>query len=1351
MLWSVDLRFFKSGNNMPGSPPYSKKIILQFIRLVFPWTVLLLGALLFFYFVEIDTEKSKIETDESLNVGIGKKVVIKDLVEVSKDLLVLSGNSGFSNMGNPALFNGVEHLGKEFQNYSKNKQLYDQIRYLDENGREIIRVNYQDGKAVLVPGSELQDKSGRYYFRDAIALEKGDIYVSPFDLNIEHGEIEIPYKPMIRLATPVHNKDGHRIGIVVLNYLGSKLLDGLRHTLANIIDHSMLLNSDGYWLLGPESGMEWGFMFGNDVRFGARDADAWKIIRDSDSGQFYNAKGLYTYETIYPLREVGAGVANVDSTRDRAKDAYRWKLVSHLPQDKIDIVASGMVEKILFFILPIYIILLLGGAWLTVVRARQDETEEGLILREKALMAAANMVVITDTDGIVQWVNPAFTECTGYTFDEVVGSSAQMLKSGKHNAQFYQELWETITAGDVWRGEFINRKKDGTIYHDEATITPVKDRTGKIVRYIAIKQDVTERKKAEERLRKNKANLALEIKRRERKAIEDEVMAVLFQLALSTTPMKDYLTQSIESLVTSVPWSAIIPKGAIFLTESGGEQEVLHFVASYNLSPDLEDRCSTIPFGKCLCGRAAQNREITYSSCTNHKRDETVPVMPQHGHYVVPIMEDDDVIGVMLIYLPEGHERDMHEEIFLGRVADIISMGITRRYINLSLIEAKEEAEAGSRAKSAFLAAMSHEIRTPMNGVLGMSELLMDTRLNDEQREFAEIIISSARALLTIINDILDFSKIEAGKMDFSPSNFDLEKAAYDVTQLMLGEAEVRGLELMFQYEPGCHKFFNADAGRIRQILMNLIGNALKFTNEGFVSVNITGQQLDDKHMEMKVSVQDTGIGIEPEVVNQIFQPFSQADVSTTRKFGGTGLGLTISKQLVEMLGGSIGVDSTPGVGSTFWFTMHLPMVESMGDIPEADLEGIRVLVVDDNDVNRRMLQEQLEHMSMSVDVAADAEEAMEMIGDAQAVANPYELILLDHHMPQQSGEELGKRILSDKELSDIPLILLTSSGRRGDGKYFKDLGFSGYLTKPVHSETLRLTMAGVLGLKQESRDEPIFLTSYHVPNPEQDTAEFKQQFAGRHIILAEDNMVNQRVACTLLRKMGLKVTAVDNGKRAIDAWRKTGCDLILMDCQMPEMDGYKATENIRQIEGEAGGHVPIVALTANAMEADRNRCIEAGMDDYVSKPFKQRLLIRVLQRWLATDGGSILPGRKPTPAQSIEGDDGTMDSVLDMAVYDGLRKLMGGEFAELINAYKEDTEEFVKLLRDACDRDDHAAMQVPAHSMKSSSANIGAVRLSALAKKLEEQVRSDTLQDVEGQVAAIEDEFERVVMELDR
>jgi CheY-like chemotaxis protein/HPt (histidine-containing phosphotransfer) domain-containing protein len=503
--------------------------------------------------------------------------------------------------------------------------------------------------------------------------------------------------------------------------------------------------------------------------------------------------------------------------------------------------------------------------------------------------------------------------------------------------------------------------------------------------------------------------------------------------------------------------------------------------------------------------------------------------------------------------------------------------------------------------------------------------------------------------------------------------------------------------------------------------------------------------------MEMHVSVQDTGIGMEPDVVEEIFKPFSQADASTTRKYGGTGLGLTISKQLVEMMGGTIGVNSTPDVGSTFWFTLPVPMVEALEAIPEVELAGVSALVVDDNAINRRLLRDQLDHISMQVDLAADAEEAMQKLRSALVDGNPYQLLLLDHHMPDVDGEELGKMVLADKDLSDTPLILLTSGGQRGDGKHFKELGFSAYLTKPVHSETLRHTMSGVLALKREQRDEPVFLTSYHVPSPEWGSKEYANQFSGQQIILAEDNKVNQKVACTLLGKLGLNVTAVENGKRAVDEWRKAGCDLILMDCHMPVMDGYQATSHIRQIERETGGHVPIVALTANALESDRTRCLDAGMDDYVAKPFKQRLLVTVLQRWLQSSSGGSSPN-SDTAVTEDKVDDRELEiqEAVDKSVLENLRSLMGDDFIELLSAYKEDTEEFTKSLRDACDREDYAALQVPAHSMKSSSANIGAAYLSALAKKLEEQVRSESIKDVEQQVAEIEQEFARVVGELD-
>jgi PAS domain S-box-containing protein len=1463
----------------------SHNMVWQFIKLVFPWAISIFIVLSIYYFAEIDVERRRIETTEARNIGIGKKVVAKDLESIGTDLIVLSQNTGFFDLRNSSAPHNERHLGEEFLIFSKSKRLYDQIRYLDEDGIEIVRVNFNQGRASLVPRDELQNKADRYYFRESISLNRGEIYVSPFDLNIEHGAVEVPYKPVIRLATPVFDNNERKIGVVILNYFGSRLLTNLKTNLANIIDHTMLINSDGYWLLNPDPSQEWGFMFDAGARFSTSYMHAWDEIDKTDSGQFYNDNGLFTYETIYPLREVGFE-NKVNEKKDlegTVSAEYKWKLVSHVSQDKINAIASGLINKMLLIALPLYAIFLLGGAWVTYIRfrhsdieqalldskqrmratfersidaiitidcngrivefnpsaevmfgcgfddvcgqliteliipddlgtqyqngmdflfnagqssgmgdrirlaakrkngeefpaeltltpitvddkslvtafirdlSRQKKAEEGLKLREAALMAAANMVVITDTDGIVQWVNPAFTQCTGYSFEEIVGDSTKILNSGKQDKTFFQDMWDTIRAGEVWRGEFVNKRKDGSLYMDEATITPVKDDAGNIIQFIAIKQDITERKKAEDKLRENERHLADEVKRRERKAVEDEVMAELFQLALTSMPMTEYLELCIEIMVTSVPWFNMLPQGVVLLAQKDGSHDVLKFTASYNIDAEVKEHYATVAFGKCLCRQAAQNREIVFSDVVDNCDETANQNMPQYGNYNVPILEDDDVLGVLTIYLPEGHLRNLHEEIFLGRVADILSMGIYRRYSNLSLIKAKDDAEAGSRAKSAFLATMSHEIRTPMNGVLGMSELLIGTSLDAEQREFAETIISSARALLTIINDILDFSKIEAGKLDLTSVSFDLERAAHDVTQLMAPLAEDKGLELMLNYQPGSHRHFMADAGRIRQILVNLVGNALKFTSEGYVLINIECQQLSDEEMEVNISIQDTGIGIEQEKITELFQPFSQADESTTRKYGGTGLGLAVSKQLIELMGGAIGVNSTPGVGSTFWFTLNLPVIEAPEPIPEAELDGLRVLVVDDNPINRRLLGDQLEHLSMVVDLAVDANEAMVLAREAVAAGNPYRLFLLDHHMPITDGKELGKTILSDKDLSDSLLILLTSGGQRGDGEHFKEIGFAAYLTKPVHSETLRHTMAGVLGFKQEHHGKPIFLTSYQVPNPGWDAVGEDNSFDGRHIILAEDNVVNQKVAKTLLEKLGLKVTMVENGAKAVAQWERTGCDLILMDCQMPEIDGYDATALIRKLESGSDKHVPIIALTANAMETDRGRCLDAGMDDYISKPFRQGLLVSVLRRWLPTDHQGRISEDDDTESSTAQTQieleaDVDMPPTIDMAVYAGIRNLMGEGLAELIDAYLEDTAEFVRLMREACNSDDYAALQVPTHSMKSSSANIGAMRLSVLANQLEEQVRSDNLVDAEQQVLEIEEEFRRVSKQL--
>jgi len=554
------------------------------------------------------------------------------------------------------------------------------------------------------------------------------------------------------------------------------------------------------------------------------------------------------------------------------------------------------------------------------------------------------------------------------------------------------------------------------------------------------------------------------------------------------------------------------------------------------------------------------------------------------------------------------------------RTEELQSEVIDRKQAEAEMRRARDAAEEASRAKSEFLANMSHEIRTPLNGVMGMTDLALDTELSSEQREYLETVKMSADSLLTVINDILDFSKIEAGKIDLEAIDFNLRDCLETSLKTLAVRAHQKGLELLCEVGSEVPELARGDAGRLRQIIINLAGNAIKFTQKGEVALRVRLEAATEGDHMLRFTLADTGIGIPKEKLQIIFDPFSQADTSTTRKYGGTGLGLTISSRLVGMMGGRIWVESELGRGSQFHFTARLGIadasaIQTSAVAPAGILRAARVLVVDDNRTNLRILEGMLTHWGMRSDSAQASEEALRKFSEAQQAGQPYALILTDSQMPTMDGFELIEKIRQVPEASAATIIMLTSAGHRGDAVRCKQLGIAAYLLKPIRQSELREAIARVLGAREQKGAAPLF-TRYSI----QDVA---GQTTSLHILLAEDNPVNQRLASRLLEKRGHSVVVAGNGREALDALEKESFDLIFMDVQMPVMDGFEATAAIREKERAGGVRLPIVALTAHAMKGDREKCLAGGMDSYLTKPIRPQELDEVLRGYASRREGT--------------------------------------------------------------------------------------------------------------------------------
>lgn len=944
----------------------------------------------------------------------------------------------------------------------------------------------------------------------------------------------------------------------------------------------------------------------------------------------------------------------------------------------------------------------------------QKATESRLRTLKRAVDACSEMIILTDTKGGIQYANPALYQFSGWTEETLVGKQANILNSPNNNPEILETMERVLTRGENWNGRLLSRRKgiasiriagqslppDLLEFWSETSINPVLNDDGSLFGYVQILRDITALVEEELQQQMEKADTSARLE------IADTLQRNI--------PL-DERFKTVLGILFGLNTLDLQRKGGIFL-KSQNEIALDMFVLQGSFSAEFIEKEQQVLFGDCLCGRAAQANELLVSDdCFCDPRHEhTFTGMQAHGHFIVPLASGEDVLGVMFLYTDPYPIRNESRISMLKQVGELMALAIMREQTQAALEKARDMAMQASVSKSEFLANMSHEIRTPMNGVLGMLELLNDTDLSRTQSDLVETAHNSAESLLEIINDILDFSKLEAGKIEVEKVSFNLGVLIEEVCTLLARRTFTKGLELNCFLPANLNTKWMGDPMRIRQVLTNLIGNAIKFTEQGEVSVTLKPISVDNDTQLFRCEIRDTGIGIAPDVQARLFQPFTQAETATARRFGGTGLGLSICKSLVTLMGGTLGLDSTLGKGSCFWFTLPLSIDNRNHDEITIDFSGKRALVVDDNATNRMILNHYLSYWGLDVGQVENGQAALDELDLADGSNQPYDLIILDMHMPVMDGLALAGKLVDNPRFTNIPRILLSSGALIGEDQR-RIYGLKYSLLKPVRQSQLFEAIADSLRV---NKTEKTVHTGPEIELPD---------YHDKKILVVEDNKVNQKVIRGLLAKFKIDPIIADNGQLALDLLADRTFDLIFMDCQMPVLDGYETTAAIRSRE-QQNGFAPqiIVALTAHAVTGEREKCLAAGMDDYLSKPIRRDQLNNLLISWLDEKITDTLH-KQPDPSESANQTTNLKtasiwDEALTLRNLDGDQELL----AEMIALFLVEMPQLLSCLDNAKNKNDIFELGNIAHAVKGSLSCFCANELVECASQLENAARQN-------------------------